>query len=125
MSRTNVSRCTIPKKKDDDSLYVKVKNNNETFSRQFNMNVYDTDSLTKESLPVYLDDQITLLDTLEPGAQKVYRIDVSNVKGKVVFEITQKSGGSGIKVSRNSKSPSTQKSGGSGIKVSRNSKSPH
>lgn len=107
MSRTNVSRCTIPTKKDNDNLYVKVKNGNEQYSRQFEMNVYDKDSSTKESLPIYVDDQLTLSDTLEPGAQKEYRIDVSSVEGKVVFEIIQKSGGSGIKMSRNSKNPST------------------
>lgn len=107
MSRTNVSRCTIPTNKDNDSLYVKVKNNNGKSSRQFEMNVYDKDSSTKESLPIYVDDQLTLSDTLEPGAEKVYKVDVSSVDGKVIFEIIQKTGGSGIKVSRNSKNPST------------------
>ncbi|ASA21244.1 hypothetical protein [Paenibacillus donghaensis] len=107
MSRTNVSRCTIPTRKDSNNLYVKIKNNNEKFSRQFNMNVYDKDLSTKESLPIYVDDQLTPVDTLEPGAQKVYRIDVSKVAGKVVFEIIQKTGGSGIKVSRNNKNPAS------------------
>ncbi|AKG33876.1 hypothetical protein [Paenibacillus durus] len=106
MTQTNVSRCLIPTKKDSDSLYVKVKNSNEQFSRQFNMNAYDNASSTKETLPVYIDDKLTLIDTLEPGAQKVYRIDVSKVAGKVIFEIIQKKGGSGIKVSRNNKNPS-------------------
>lgn len=107
MSQTNVSRCTIPTKKGKNNLYVKVKNKNEKLSRQFNMNVYDKDSLTKELLPVYLDDQLTHIDTLEPGAEKVYRVDVSSVDGKVIFEIIQKKGGSGIKVSRNNKSPAS------------------
>ena len=107
MSKTNVSRCTIPTKKDNDNLYVKVKNINEKLSRQFTMNVYDKDSSTKELLSIYVDDQPTHIDTLEPGAEKVYRIDVSGVAGKVAFEIIQEMGGSGIKVSRNSKSPTS------------------
>ena len=100
MSQTNVSRCTIPTKKDNDNLYVKVKNNNEKLSRQFTMNVYGKDSATKELLPVYVDDQPTHVDTLGPGTEKVYRIDVSSVEGKVNFEIIQEMGGSGIKVSK-------------------------
>ncbi|SFJ14680.1 hypothetical protein [Thermoflavimicrobium dichotomicum] len=107
MSKTNVSRCSIPTKEANDSLFVKVKNKNETHSRQFNINVYDKDSPTKELLPVYVDDKLTHSDTLEPGAEKVYKVDVSSVERKVVFEIIQKSGGSGIKVSRNSKDPSS------------------
>jgi hypothetical protein len=106
MSRTNISRCTISTKKANDNLYVKVKNKNEKLSREFNMNVYDKDSPTKELLPVYVDDQLTHLDTLDPGAEKVYKIDVSSVGRKVIFEIIQNSNGSGIKVSRNSKDPS-------------------
>jgi hypothetical protein len=107
MSKTNVSRCTIPTKKDTDNLYVKVKNNNQKLSRQFTLNVYDKDSSTKELLPIYVDDQPTRKDTLEPGAEKDYRVDVSSVEGKVTFEIIQEMGGSGIKVSRNSKSPTS------------------
>ena len=107
MSKTNVSRCTIPTKKDNENLYVKVKNNNQNLSRQFTINVYEKDSSTKELLPVYLDDQLTHKDKLNPGAEKVYRIDVSSVKGKVIFEIMQTKGGSGIKVSRKSNSPTT------------------
>ncbi|MBH8599749.1 MULTISPECIES: hypothetical protein [unclassified Thermoactinomyces] len=106
MSRKNVSRCTIPTKKCNDSLYVKISNRNEKLSCQFNMNVYDKDSPTKELLPVYEDDQLKHSDILEPGAEKLYKIDVSKVGRKVVFEIIQKNGGSGIKVSRNSKDPS-------------------
>lgn len=105
MSTTNVSRCTIPTK-NNNNLYVTVKNNNPNFSRQFTMKVYDKDSTTKELLPIYLDDQPTHTDTLEPGAEQVYRIDVSSVEEKVVFEIIKKMGGSGIKVSRNSKNSS-------------------
>ncbi|OKL35313.1 hypothetical protein [Domibacillus mangrovi] len=107
MSKTNVSRCTIPTKKDNDNLYVKVKNKNQKLSRQFTMNVYGKDSSKKELLPVYVDDQPTHIDTLEPGTEKVYRIDVSSVEGKVTFEIIQERGGSGIKVSRNSKNPTS------------------
>lgn len=106
MSRINVSRCRISAK-GNNNLYVKLKNKNETLSRQFKINVYDKDSSTKESLPVYRDDKLTHADTLAPGAEQNYRIDVSNVEGKVVFEIIQKNGGSGIKVSRNSKDPSS------------------
>ncbi|MFM9278802.1 hypothetical protein [Paenibacillus jiagnxiensis] len=107
MSQTNISRCTLPAKKDSDSLYVEIRNSNEKFSRQFNLNAYDKNSSEKESLPVYVDDQLTLKDTLEPGSQKVYRIDVSKVDGKIVFEISQTKGGSGIKVSRNNKNPAS------------------
>ena len=89
MSKTNVSRCTIPAKKDTDNLYVKVKNNNQKLSRQFTINVYEKDSSTKELLPVYVDDQLTRKDNLDPGAEKVYRVDVSSVEGKVTFEIMQ------------------------------------
>jgi hypothetical protein len=107
MSRTNISRCTLSPKKDNNNLYVKVKNRNEALSRQFQINVYVKDTSAKELLPVYVDDQLTHVDTLKPGAEKVYRIDVSSVKEKVIFEIVQKKGGSGIKVSRNSKNPSS------------------
>ena len=107
MSKTNVSRCTLPTKKDNDNLYVKVKNNNQKLSRQFTINVYSKDSSTKELLPVYVNDQPTHIDTLEPEAEKVYRIDVSSVQGKVIFEIIQKEGSSGIKVSTNNKNRSS------------------
>ena len=107
MSNTNVSRCTIPREKDSESLYVKVKNKNQKISRQITINVYEKDSSTKELLPVYLDDQLTHKDKLNPGAEKVYRIDVSSVEGKVIFEIMQTKGGSGIKVTRKSNSPTT------------------
>ena len=90
-----------------NNLYVKVKNSSQNLSRQFTMNVYEKDSSTKELLPVYVDDQLTHKDNLDPGAEKVYRIDVSSVEGKVIFEIIQEKGGSGIKVSRNSKSPTS------------------
>lgn len=79
---------------------------NENNSRKFNMNVYDSDSPTKELLPVYVDNQLTHTDTLEPGAEKEYKIDVSSVGKKIVFEIIQNTGGSGIKISRNNKSKS-------------------
>lgn len=106
MSNTTVSRCTIPTEEDSDSLYVKVKNNNQKLSRQITINAYSKNSPTKELLPVYVNDQSTHIDTLEPESEKVYRIDVSNVKGSVIFEITQKMGSSGIKISKNSKNPS-------------------
>ncbi|MBM7587501.1 hypothetical protein JOC86_004074 [Bacillus pakistanensis] len=103
MSKTMVSRCTIKKKKNNDNLYVKVKNQNLTLSRQITINAYTKDSSPKEFLPVYIDDQPAQQDTLEPEAEKVYRIDVSNIEGKVKFEIIQKKGSTGIKVSRNNK----------------------
>lgn len=106
MSNTSVSRCTIPTKEDSDSLYVKVKNNNQKLSRQITINAYSKSSPTKELLPIYVDNQPTHIDTLEPETEKVYRIDVSSVKGQVIFEITQTMGSSGIKVSKNSKNPS-------------------
>ncbi|MEK4425131.1 hypothetical protein [Solibacillus sp. FSL K6-1523] len=106
MSNTTVSRCTIPTEEDSNSLYVKVKNMNQKLSRQITINAYSKNSPTKELLPVYVDDQPTLIDSLEPESEQIYRIDVSNVKGSVVFEITQKMGSSGIKISKNSKNPS-------------------
>ncbi|MDQ0218884.1 hypothetical protein ELQ35_10580 [Peribacillus cavernae] len=104
----SVSSCTMPTKKAEDNLYVKIKNKNEKLSRQLNMNVYDKDSPTKELLPLYINDELTHIDTLEPGAEKVYRIDVSNVENKVVFQIIQEMGpGVSVATRKNSKNPST------------------
>ncbi|AMQ05301.1 MULTISPECIES: hypothetical protein [Sporosarcina] len=105
MTKTNVSRCMISTEEDSDNLYVKVKNKNQELSRQFTINAYSKNSPTKELLPVYVDNQPAHIDTLDPDAEKVYRIDVSNVKGQVIFEIIQKMGSSSIKVSKNSKNP--------------------
>jgi len=106
MSKTIVSRCTIHAEEDTDSLFVKVKNKNQKTSRKFTINAYSKQSTSKELLPIYVDNQSTQIDTLEPEAEKVYRIDVSSVRGPVIFEIVQKEGSSGIKVSKNSKNPS-------------------
>ena len=106
MSNTSVSRCTLNTEEDSDSLYVKVKNKNPELSRQISINAYSKDPLTNESLPVYVDDQPTQIDTLAAETEKVYRIDVTSVKGQIVFEITQKMGSSGVKISKSSKNPS-------------------
>lgn len=106
MSNTSVSRCTISAEEDNDNLYVRVKNKNPQLSRQISINAYIKNQPTKELLTVYVDNQPTHIDTLEPDTEKVYRIDVSNVNGPVTFEITQKMGSSGVKVSKNSKNPS-------------------
>ena len=106
MSNISVSRCKIPTDENSDSVYVKVKNVNQKISRQITLNAYSENSPTKESLPVYLDTQPTHIDTLEPETEKTYRIDVSNLKGKVIFEITQKMGSSGIRTLKNSNNPS-------------------
>ena len=106
MSNISVSRCKIPTGENSDSVYVKVKNVNQKISRQITLNAYSENSPTKESLPVYLDTQLTQIDTLEPETEKTYRIDTSNLKGKVIFEITQKMGSSGIRTLKNSKNPS-------------------
>lgn len=106
MSNISVTRCKLPTEENSDSVYVKVKNANQNLSRQITINAYSENSPTKESLPVYLDNQPAHLDTLEPETEKIYRIDVSNLKGKVIFEITQKMGNSGIKTLKNSKNPS-------------------
>jgi len=95
----------ISTEEDSDNLYVKVKNKNQKLSRQFTINAYSKNSPTKELLPVYVDNQPTHIDTLDPEVEKIYRIDVSNVKGQVIFEIIQKVGSSSIKVSKNSKNP--------------------
>lgn len=107
MSKINTSRCTIRKMDNNNDLFVEVKNLSENHSRQFTMNAYDKDLPTKKSLPIYVENELTQTDTLKPGGEKVYRIDASGVGKKVVFEIIQKKGGSGIKVSRNSKNPSS------------------
>ena len=106
MSNISVSRCKIPTEENSDSVYVKVKNVNQKISRQITLNAYSENSPTKESLPVYLDTQPTHIDTLEPETEKIYRIDVSNLKGKIIFEITQKMGSSGIRTLKSSKNPS-------------------
>ena len=106
MSNISVSRCKIPTEEDSDSLYVKVKNMNKQLSRKITVNAYSENSPTKESLPVYVDDQPTQIDTLAAETEKVYRIDVTSVKGQIVFEITQKMGSSGVKISKSSKNPS-------------------
>ncbi|RFU64571.1 hypothetical protein [Bacillus sp. V59.32b] len=111
MARTNrsVSSCKIPTKHSEDNLYVKIKNNNQRLSRQITINVYDQDSETKDLLPVYVNDQLTHADTLEPGEEKLYRIDVSSVEKKVTFQIIQEMGGSGVSVvsKKSSKNPSS------------------
>ena len=106
MSNLSVTRCKIPTEENSNSVYVKVKNTNQKLSRQITINAYSENSPTKESLPVYVDSQPTHIDTLEPETEKIYKIDVSNLKGKVIFEITQKMGSSGIRTLKNSKNPS-------------------
>ncbi|MCM3197150.1 hypothetical protein [Priestia megaterium] len=105
MAKRSVSRCAISAK-NTNNLYVTIKNTNEQFIRKFSVNVYDKESPIKTFLPIYLDDQLLNKDTLEPGTEKVYRIDVSNVKNKVIFEIIQEVSGSGISVAtrKNNKS---------------------
>jgi hypothetical protein len=109
MSKTNrsVSSCKIPTNKSETNLYVKIKNKNEQNSRQFKINVYDQDSPTKELLPVYVGDKLSHIDILGPGAERDYRIDVSGVESKVVFQIIQETSGSGASMgsSKNSKGP--------------------
>lgn len=106
MSNKSVTRCKIPTEENSDSLYVKVKNMNQKNSRHITINAYGENSPTKESLPIFVDTQPTQIDTLEPSTEKMYRIDVSNLKGNVIFEITQNMASSGIKTSKNSKNPS-------------------
>ena len=106
MSNISITLCKIPTEENSDSLYVKVKNMNQELSRQITINAYSENSPIKESLPVYVDTLPTQIDTLEPETEKTYRIDVSNLKGKVIFEITQKMGSSGIRTLKNSNNPS-------------------
>lgn len=103
MSKRNVSRCTFPKKANTDYIYVNIKNGNEHHRRQFDLAAYDRTLPTKQSLPIYANSQPIQKDNLEPGEEKTYKVDVSTVQKKVVLEIIQTGGGSGIKVSRNSK----------------------
>ncbi|HZG59249.1 MAG TPA: hypothetical protein VEY68_01815 [Anoxybacillus sp.] len=107
MAKRNISRCSIPVKNGKRKLLVKVKNSDNKNSRTFKLNAYDKDSVTKESLPIFLNDKPKNEDTLGPGSEKVYSIDVTNVKSKVVFEIIQEKGGSGISVSTKNKGPSS------------------
>lgn len=107
MSKRNISRCTIPvKKAKDNMLFVKVTNGNMDYSREFKMNAFDIDSLEKELLPVYVEENISDRDTLKAEEEKVYKIDVTGVKSKVVFEIIQEKGGSSIGVSSKNKGSS-------------------
>ncbi|KAF0818632.1 MULTISPECIES: hypothetical protein [unclassified Cytobacillus] len=96
MAKRNVSRCSIPAK-GKEKLLVKIKNSSEENSRTFKLNAYDKDSETKESLSI--NDKPACQDTLGPGSEKVYTIDAAKVKSKVVMEIIQEKGGSGISVS--------------------------
>ncbi len=107
MAKRNISRCSIPVKNGKDTLLIKLKNSNEKDSRTFKLNAYNKDSDTQESLPIYLDNKPTNADTLGPGSEKIYSIDAKNVKRKVVFEVIQETGGSGISVSTKSKGPSS------------------
>ena len=106
MPKTITSRCTILARANIDNLYVKVKNTNQKLSRKFTINAYSKNSTNKDSLPIFIENKPTNADTLKPESEKVYRIDVSKVTGQVVFEIIQKEGSSGIKVSKKSKNPS-------------------
>ncbi|MDQ0300687.1 hypothetical protein J2S78_003155 [Salibacterium salarium] len=104
MSKKNVSRSSIPVKKGKTEMLVKIINGSigkET--RKLQMNAYDKDSEQKESLPIYLNDKRTHTATLKPGGEQIYKIDVSGVNKKVVFEAIQMKGGSGLSVkSKNS-----------------------
>ncbi|MFB4162932.1 hypothetical protein ACE1TI_03615 [Alteribacillus sp. JSM 102045] len=103
MAKKNVSRCSIPVRNKKE-LYVKIKNNSAAQKpRKLNMNAYDKDSVEKESLPIYLNDQLIKADTLKYGEEKIYKIEAANVKRKVVFETTQIKGGSGLTVSSKNK----------------------
>lgn len=107
MANRNISRCSIPAKNGQEKLLVKVKNSNDKTSRTFELNAYDKDSDTKESLPIFINNMPKNTDTLGPGSEQVYSIDATNVKRKVVFEIIQEKGGSGISVSTKNKGPSS------------------
>jgi len=99
MSKKNISRCTIDATEKDTSLFVRIQNSNTTQARQFDIQVYKKNAPT-ELLPVTPNSNDG--SNLEPGATKVYSIDTSNASGKLIFEIIQYSGGSGIKVSKSS-----------------------
>nr|WP_144921163.1 hypothetical protein [Paenibacillus bovis] len=99
MSKTNISRCTVNAAEKDNSLSVKVINSNKTESRQFDIKVYKKETPNK-LLAVTPNSKEE--NQLRPGAEKIYTIDTSTTKGKLIFEISQYSGGSGLKVSKNS-----------------------
>ncbi|RSL29069.1 hypothetical protein D7Z54_33185 [Salibacterium salarium] len=104
MSKKNVSRSSIPIRNGKTDMLVKIINDstgNET--RKLQMYAYDKDSEQKESLPIYLNDTRTHAATLKPGGEQIYRIDVSGVKKKVVFEAIQMKGGSGLSVKSKNK----------------------
>ncbi|SDH96597.1 hypothetical protein SAMN05192534_11679 [Alteribacillus persepolensis] len=104
MSKKNVSRCAIPVRNNKRYVYVKMKNNNvQQKPRKLTIKAYDKDSETKEALPIYYNDQLIETDTLAFEEEKIYKIDVANVKRKVVFEATQFKGGSGMSVSSKNK----------------------
>ena len=108
MGKRSVSTSRIPTNPSQETLTVTIKNSNQKYSRPFKLNVYDQDSETKEKLPVYLDDKRITEDTIEPSEEKEYKINVSNVDRKVVFQIIQENSGSGMKmgVSKSSNRPS-------------------
>ncbi|PWW32558.1 hypothetical protein DFO73_101823 [Cytobacillus oceanisediminis] len=99
MAKRKVSRCSIPAKNGKENLLVKIINSSEEKSRIFKLKAYDKDSETQESLPVFFNNKPKNEDTLAPGSEKVYSIDAAGVKRKVVLEIIQEKGGSGISVS--------------------------
>ncbi|MCL7749895.1 hypothetical protein [Halalkalibacter alkaliphilus] len=106
MSKRNISRCAIPvKRAKDNMIYVKVVNQNADFRRKFLINAYDKDSASKDLLPIYVGETVKDNDSLGAGEEKVYKIDVTDIKRKVVFEIVQERGGSGIGVSSKNKGP--------------------
>ena len=101
MAQRYVSTCRIPTKKEDKEIFVKIKNNNEKYKREFKIKVY---SPTNEMLSVYASDKPIYKDILNPGEEKEYKIDVSDVIGKVVVQIIRETGGAGVKMaSRKSK----------------------
>ncbi|MDZ5474093.1 hypothetical protein SM124_20425 [Bacillus sp. 31A1R] len=105
MAKRNISRCSIPAK--GKAILVKVRNSHTEQSRKFNLNAYDKDSDLKESLGIFLDGKPIKSDTLQPGTERIYKVDVANVKRKVSFEIIQESGGSGVSVSTKNKGPAS------------------
>ncbi|MDT8862083.1 hypothetical protein N0O92_17880 [Alkalihalobacillus sp. MEB130] len=106
MAKRNISRCSVPvKRAKDNMLYVKVLNTSEAYSRNFKMRAYDKDAVSEESLPIYLDDKLIDKDKLGAGKEVIYVVDVENVKRKVVFEIIQEKGSSGIGVSSKNRGP--------------------
>ncbi|MFD2706503.1 hypothetical protein [Salibacterium lacus] len=99
MAKRNVSRSSIPVKPGKNEMTVRLRNDSVNHqTRQLHINAFDKDDDQKEPLPIYHDGQKTNSVVLTPEQGKLYTIDATGVKRKVVFEAVQTKGGKGLSV---------------------------